>query len=55
MFRALCAHHQGSKVYYTVSGIVTPVGGRPMDRFREDSLNLCTGRSPRGVTIPHAV
>ena len=30
-----------SKVYYTVSGIVTPVGGRPVHRFRKDSsLNL---------------
>jgi len=23
MFRALCAHHQGSKLYYTASGIIT--------------------------------
>jgi len=23
MFRALCAYHQGSKLYYTASGIVT--------------------------------
>jgi len=30
MFRALCAHHQGSKFYYAASGIITPVGGRPM-------------------------
>ena len=27
MFRALCAHHQGSKLYYTTSGIIKPVGG----------------------------
>ena len=25
-----------SKFYYTVSGIVTPVGGRPVHRLRED-------------------
>ena len=36
MFRALCAHHQGSKLYYTTSGIITPVGGRPVHRLRED-------------------
>jgi len=23
MFRALCVHHQGSKLYYTASGIIT--------------------------------
>ena len=38
MFRALCAHHQAVKIYYTASGIITPVGGRPM--------HLCTGRPP---------
>ena len=36
MFRALCAHHQEVKLYYTVSGIITPVGGRPVLRLRED-------------------
>ena len=29
-----------SKVYYTASAIITPVGGRPVRRLREDSLNL---------------
>jgi len=47
MFRALCAHHHEVKLYYTVSGIITSVGGRPVHRLRESSLNLCTGRSPR--------
>ena len=28
MFRALCAHHQEVKLYYTASGIITPVGCR---------------------------
>jgi len=60
MFRALCAHYQEVKLYYTASGIITPVGGRPVHRLREDfsfesSLNLHTGRPPTGVTIPHAV
>ena len=32
-----------SKLYYTASGIVTHVGGRPVHRLRED---LCTGRPP---------
>jgi len=55
MFRVLCAHHQGSKLYDTASGIITPVGGRPMHGSREDPLNLCTGRQPTGVMIPDAV
>jgi len=38
-----------SKLYYTASGIITPVGGRPVHRLREDSLNLCTGR-PENLT-----
>jgi len=50
-----CAHHQEVKLYYTASGIVTPVGGRPVRRSRESSLNLHTGQPPTGVTIPDAV
>ena len=34
-----------SKLYYTASGIVTPVGGRPVHRLREDTrgcvMQLC--------------
>ena len=30
MFPALCAHHQKVTFYYTASGIITPVGGRPV-------------------------
>jgi len=37
MFRALCAHLQEVKLYYTVSVIVTPVGDRPVHRLRDDS------------------
>jgi len=44
-----------SKLFYTGSGIVTPVGGRPVHRLRKSSLNLCTGRPPTGVMIPDAV
>ena len=31
-----------SKLYYTASGIITPVGGRRVHTLREDSLNLRT-------------
>ena len=27
-----------AKLYYTVSGIITPVGGHPMHRLREDRM-----------------
>ena len=37
-----------SKLYYTASGIITPVGGRPVHR-------LHTGRPPKGAIIPDAV
>jgi hypothetical protein len=43
------------KVCYTASGIITPIGGRPVRRLREASLNLRTGRPPTGVMIPDAV
>jgi len=36
MFRALCAHHQEVKIIYTTSGIITPVGGRSVNRLGED-------------------
>jgi len=43
-------------LYYTASGIITPIGGRPLHRLREESsLNLCTGWPPIGVMIPDAV
>jgi len=36
-----------SELPCTASGIITPIGGRPVHRVREDSpLNLCTGRPP---------
>ena len=25
-----------AKLYYTASGIITPIGGRPVERLRED-------------------
>ena len=37
-----------SKLYYTASGIIKLIGGRPVNR-------LCTGRPPIGVMIPETV
>ena len=39
-----------SKLYYTASGIVTPVGGRPVHRLRGDCA-----RPPIVVMIPETV
>ena len=47
-----------SKLYYTASDVITPIGGRHVHRVREDwleSLNLCAGRPPTGEMIPDAV
>ena len=29
-----------SKLYYTASGIITPIGGRPMHRLKKDSAGF---------------
>jgi len=42
MFRALCAHHQEVKMCYTASGIITPVGGRPVRKLGEHCILLST-------------
>ena len=47
----MCSSAGGQKLYYTASGIITPVGGRTVHRLRED----CTGRPSTGVMIPDAV
>jgi len=36
MFRAHVIIIWRSKFYYTASGIITPIGGRPVHRLRED-------------------
>jgi len=36
-FEHMCSSSGGQKLYYTVSGIITPVGGRPVHRLREES------------------
>ena len=51
-FEHMCSSSGGQKLYYTVSGIITPIGGCPVHK---SSLNLCTGRPPIGVMIPDAV
>ena len=55
MFRAHVLIVRRSKLYYTASGIITLIGGCPVHRLREDSLNLYTGRPPIGVMISDAV
>jgi len=32
----MCSSSGGQKLYYTVSGIITPIGGRPVHRLREE-------------------
>ena len=57
MFRALLCSSSGGQnciIQHLVSPHY-PVGGRPVHRLREDSVNLCTGRPPTGVMIPDAV
>ena len=50
LYASTCFEHyvliiRRSKLYYTASGIITTVGGRPVHRLGEhSSLNLCTGR-----------
>ena len=39
MFRAQVLIVRRPKLYYTASGIITPIGGRPVDRLREGSMD----------------
>ena len=55
MFQAHVLIVRRTKLYCTVSGILTPIGGRPVHRLIESSLNLCTGRPAIGVMIPETV
>jgi len=44
MFRALCAHHQEVKLYYTASGIFTLCrwsSGAPDGRLHSDDTSCC--------------
>ena len=40
MFRAHVLIVRRAKLYYTVSGIITPIGGRPVHRLREDWMEF---------------
>jgi len=42
MFRAHVLIIRRSKLHYTASGIITPIGGRPVHRLREDCSPLST-------------
>jgi len=42
MFRTHVLIIRRSKLHYTASGIITPIGGRLVHRLRESSLNQLT-------------
>ena len=44
-----------SKLYYTASGIVTPVGGRPVRRVRKDCSTCAPDGHLQCVTKPDTV
>ena len=51
---------QRAKLYYTVSGIITPIGGRPVHRLREDSQSIsvlknCPGKKDSLRVFVHRV
>ena len=47
MFRAHVLIVRRAKLYYTISGIITPIGGRPVHRLREDWMEFqCIPSSP---------
>ena len=53
LYASTCFEHytliiRRSELYYTASSIITPVGGRPVHRFRMEL-------PPTGVMIPDAV
>ena len=54
MFRAHVLIIRRSKLHYTASGIITPIGGRLVHRLREDCRAVAR-RPPIGVMIPEAV
>ena len=42
-FEHMCSSSGGQKLYYTASGIITPVGGRPVHRLREGWIRARDG------------
>ena len=55
MFRAHVLIVRRSKLYYTASGIIKPIGGRPVHRLREEMeilfVNIVIMDQPRGLVI----
>ena len=45
-----CAHHQEVKFFYTASGIITHIGGRPVHRLREDWMECISQPVHRTAT-----
>ena len=54
-FEQMCSSSGGQNCITQPLVSLTPIRGRLVHRFREDFLNLCTGRPPIGVMIPEAV
>ena len=55
-FEHMCSPSGGQKLYYTVSGIITPIGGRPVHRLREDLAlrqmqSMYTDNNQRFITV----
>ena len=42
-FENMCSSSGGQKLYYTVSGIITPIGGCPVHRLTEDWMESVHG------------
>ena len=60
LYASTCFEHymfiiSRSKLYYTVSGIITFCRWPSRAQVEDSSLNLCTGRPPTGVMIPDTV
>ena len=51
MFRAHVLIVRRAKLYYTVSGIITPIGGRPVHGLREDGTATYRYEDTRGCVI----
>ena len=54
MFRAHVLIVRRAKLYYTVSGIITPICGCPVHRLREDWME-CIPSSPLSICPFHPV
>jgi hypothetical protein len=48
-----CAYRQEGKLHYTVSGIITPIGGRPVHGLNMFRAPLCPSSGVQGCTLLH--